>query len=987
MFKKRMMVDRIVIFVLLLFALASYVDAGTVIACPNCNNNDQGCFETGTPWLSNEQCSPSGYGNNVVGFYHHHRKTPAGGCDTQSHQGTGGEALPKMQCNAGYYCDGGAITALPDGTKYGTYYDNILDAGTYSGMDSNSYVNALDAIICKTPDQSQWVCNNAISKQWVAGQCCESADFYASGNQLCNLGTSETCNSNIEGQARSSGGTSYVCTQGQWVAGTAETVCTSSGGDWLIGNNIETNRCCGNDAVRNPGFEDVGARWVQGVQGSWDYVTSSSSTYRSPPHSGTYSFVLDNGATFLDNYWYQDIAVNITASYTISGYIKTFGVAGSAPGRGAMLHAVSGTTNYFSKVLTGSNDWTFVNMTFTPTTSTIRLYLQLGYGTAAANGTAWFDDIFIISPTDPTKTDLGYLTKSSPTTIDDVMCVYDNTQYKWANASELDVFKIYPIDNNHDVISNAFSSTSSAWFSCNLNTTLYNLPSSFTPGQLLTNISPGLPGGGTWNQSSSTTQPTNTTFGGTQIIPGDDFFNDVEINFTSGTSGTATSSGATLLVNPIIFSNISQSLIFVGISGFNGSIIQPNSIQLIDSNSVAYSTVHTSKNISAPTGNFTALNVNIPALKPDIYDVKITTENSTGYQFIYNFTDLLTATPTQTPGTPIFPQTDRFLCYKENNYGAIAECCGFSFQSCLNQQPSIPNPYSKTKRAGEVISTLQDFFDPTGNPTKNYVARIFFEKNVAKPSQFFTTPSNGLRLPAKKDLTTDYLIRIQDWRSYDTLEFDIAFTNSNDLTLYIFNLSTFTDAADSGIPSGDIRTLNRLNLNKSLFTAKVKYYSIDGFNLKKWHHIIIPLGPFGLKKKDIALMYFSQEQSSINSAPSVTLYPNNVIYGIDRIFLGRYSEENTHLRFCGYTGTWLLDLDNESVACDNTVTSRWTGQKCCGDDQGRRNSTGGKIFENYNDAVSGCWNGMNMRNDQVVNITIVPPVNITGVGLGGIVGD
>ena len=110
-------------------------------------------------------------------------------------------------------------------------------------------------------------------------------------------------------------------------------------------------------------------------------------------HAGTRSLKIVN-LQANDAYWTQSVVVQPNTDYQLSGWIKTKDVAHSndAVDAGANLSILGGDER--TPGLFGSNDWTFVSLTFnTEARTSITVAAQVGFEAGKTTGTAWFDDL------------------------------------------------------------------------------------------------------------------------------------------------------------------------------------------------------------------------------------------------------------------------------------------------------------------------------------------------------------------------------------------------------------------------------------------------------------------------------------------------------------------------------------------------------------------------------------------------------------------
>jgi alpha-L-arabinofuranosidase len=107
-------------------------------------------------------------------------------------------------------------------------------------------------------------------------------------------------------------------------------------------------------------------------------------------HSGKAS-VRISSAEGADAWWYAVVPVKPFAKYRLSGWIKTENVE-PGTGRGALfnLHGLGGME---TRALTGTNDWTRVELVFdSAANDAVQVNCLLG-GWGRAKGTAWYDDV------------------------------------------------------------------------------------------------------------------------------------------------------------------------------------------------------------------------------------------------------------------------------------------------------------------------------------------------------------------------------------------------------------------------------------------------------------------------------------------------------------------------------------------------------------------------------------------------------------------
>lgn len=793
---------------------------------------------------------------------------------------------------------------------------------------------------------------------------------------LCSGGSNVgTCNQNNIGATQAIGGTTYTCTQLGWSSSPAQACALyvgQTGQTNYLTNSPQADKCCGNNAILNPSFEntlkhrDVGGNIDRGWQ-----TDANVAGIDSDPHLGDVSVELSN-----NHYEYQYVAqtaTGVSGTLVLSFYAKAkFGGVASS-GR-VWLQACDRSGNQVSNCGSGGNEnldkctvqfgtasypWERYMATCTTISGDAKQYRLVVKGTGQSQPVL-IDDAYLISVSDTSKLDIGHITNSTPqsNTNKDSVCLFEEStqnndlEFTWLNARTpaSNTFKIHAVDNLYDVISNG-----DKWYSCNpgnfqfVNAILTGQRLNDTPGYQQ-GVGPGF-GGGSGSGGGGTGGGSSTGGGG--IIPGGNLFS----GFTTGATGSGTSGGATLNFAPrILLANVPTTAFGLQGTGFSGTTISTTGVSLKNSTGGIYPATM-QNTISISTGSFTGY-VSLTGLPADFYSINVTT-NSASY--LFSNPDKLEVIPSGISGggTPLAPNASRIVCHSEAEYGALEECCGLSFFGCMNQNlkpGTISHP--KTKRVGETVSTIYDFFD-VNDPATNYVGQIFFERDgqsgALTATQYFTMPFNHFTSSG-----IDQEMRIKDWSSYDNLEFDIAFANDDNLRIYIFDTSVDTSDLD------DVA----VNLNKAVFNAKIKNFIVDQPGAFAWHHISIPLAAYGLNRKNIGLIMFAEKPNdAIGASPLYTLVNGQtvpvVLYGIDRLYLTRDSEANNH-RFCGFSTAWIKDLDSDSVGCNNVVSSSWSGSRCCGDDQGRF----GNPDETFNDGFAGCWRGITVRNDSIVNVTV-----------------
>ena len=144
------------------------------------------------------------------------------------------------------------------------------------------------------------------------------------------------------------------------------------------------------NTLPNPSFEDV----ADGKPAGWNtHLWGGDAVFEVAGigHSGAHSVMMrsESGA---DATWGLEVPVKPFSVYRLSGWIKTENVAATT-GEGALLNLH--TMPYKTRALTGTHDWTRVELTFeTGEQDSVLFHCLLG-GWGLATGTAWYDDVSI----------------------------------------------------------------------------------------------------------------------------------------------------------------------------------------------------------------------------------------------------------------------------------------------------------------------------------------------------------------------------------------------------------------------------------------------------------------------------------------------------------------------------------------------------------------------------------------------------------------
>ena len=339
--------------------------------------------------------------------------------------------------------------------------------------------------------------------------------------------------------------------------------------------------------------------------------------------------------------------------------------------------------------------------------------------------------------------------------------------------------------------------------------------------------------------------------------------------------------------------------------------------------------------------------------------------------------------PGEDPTSPEFhPETlvPRFICHDVDGTGSFAECCGWNLGDCSNNNSG--------RREGSAIHTLNEFTNVLPGLSASYQpnlkANVVLQYGVKHPEtdagvlpdSYYTL---GLSAPGFDE-------KIQNWSNFKTFEFDFYSTTSYDTEIWI----GFLNPAYANDP--DMAGL--LNSYVFPFKAKIFDYAVGDLKLRKWVHVVIPKedifsgGDFKVDAiifaSNILKLYNGGQGPSVMariplSAPQESQYSN--VIGIDKLMLKAIDArlKSAENYYCAGTWppSWISDLDDSSkegveqkgkAACNSIPSYRWTGNYCCGDDNGEDTSTKTKgqftFKEWYNDTEGACWGGRYMANDE-----------------------
>ena len=156
----------------------------------------------------------------------------------------------------------------------------------------------------------------------------------------------------------------------------------------LICSAVLSAAASGQNTIVNSSFEQAEGRNPTGWRPQ-RWGGSGEFTYASIGRTGNRSVMISSTAG-ADIGWSQVVNVRPFSRYKLTGWIKTENVRATT-GRGALfnLHDIQSVR---SRAVTGTNDWTKVEMDFqTDTHATVQVNCLFG-GWGMATGTAWFDD-------------------------------------------------------------------------------------------------------------------------------------------------------------------------------------------------------------------------------------------------------------------------------------------------------------------------------------------------------------------------------------------------------------------------------------------------------------------------------------------------------------------------------------------------------------------------------------------------------------------
>ncbi len=153
----------------------------------------------------------------------------------------------------------------------------------------------------------------------------------------------------------------------------------------------QINRVPENNLLKNSDFESgtilpeywYPDAWISGSEYIWDDTQA---------HLNSRSLKLSSPISN-DVRWIQGVSVQPFTDYQLSGWIKTLDVAHSSPIDAGANICIYGTWEKTTGLF-GTNDWTYVSMTFNSGDNTrIVIGARLGFWSGTTTGTAWFDEI------------------------------------------------------------------------------------------------------------------------------------------------------------------------------------------------------------------------------------------------------------------------------------------------------------------------------------------------------------------------------------------------------------------------------------------------------------------------------------------------------------------------------------------------------------------------------------------------------------------
>ncbi|MBN2420797.1 DUF4215 domain-containing protein [Candidatus Woesearchaeota archaeon] len=631
-----------------------------------------------------------------------------------------------------------------------------------------------------------------------------------------------------------------------------------------------------------------------------------------------------------------------------------------------------------------ASEWKKIQFEFTITQSK-RLDLSIGAGYGSLKGDLWIDSILIV------RKDGGDLGKTSQD--GNYLCIFkggdqlDEQNWEWKSATS-SMYEILQVGTTHDAISNGMQ-----WSACNpgLNFLPFNVLNEYTGTDLDPPFDPsyGFDDLSTYGTNlDDSYSPNQEEEYGSSILNGevyaDDVFSGVTISepvilpYQTVSLGTGSQLGLQVIPNEAILSKIFLNLRVS--SPAEEAVILKDSILVGDTDDGEFvwkSTDHNERQAKieilqsgpASFANISEMPVLLPeglmAGKHSLNITTVTMSAGAGIARSYVFSDAFVVPENQMIDNRVDPfkiYPGRFLCSQEGGnensdefIGGITECCGPVYASCKNTNKN----YSRI--SGGPNTLVKDYYG--GDFTRNRVMRVGFDVDD------FSNYGYGF----------DDLM-INSWKGYDALEFDFAIAEGRTQNLKL----KITDSSGNAV-----------------FDDLVIKYSLSGNSYDDWHHVKIPLTDLMTKNRIDELFFYSLKTELISEAgtdrASQPAFGDNryyIIFAVDRFYLTS-ADSSLQEQFCvsdygkyvyvsndGWTqetgsskvGRWTTDLDEERDACNNVASYKWTSKTpygdgdqtlCCGDDQGNN-----LLSENFYKDNGGCWNGMYVANNTVVDVSV-----------------
>ena len=300
-----------------------------------------------------------------------------------------------------------------------------------------------------------------------------------------------------------------------------------------------------------------------------------------------------------------------------------------------------------------------------------------------------------------------------------------------------------------------------------------------------------------------------------------------------------------------------------------------------------------------------------------------------------DFNDMLAAIGAQISDIPT-EQTDtellqnyeqvsqRFICSKEDQDSKFLECCGLNYDNCINQGTN------RVRLAGSFMTTIKEFIPECD---KQFCPQTWKLKTDESDDFYYFRISlnNAKESPLLNLMPADS--NINDWSTYDSLDFYVYATDDLNLQLFI-----------GGEYVGDSKSYGRNYRQEFLGEILNNNYALNGAGLNKWMHISIPTSQI-TTNSDINFIEFRVDKNAAkNDGRIFSIGANNYynLFAIDKIHLVKANNDFV----CG-TEAWVDSLDSDQFACESVPGYKWSGNKCCGNDP----------HEYYQDGNNYCWNG------------------------------